>query len=213
MVKLPERLFVTGTDTAVGKTLVAAMLVAGLDGYYWKPVQSGSDEGTDTAWIQEKTGLPASRFFSEAYRLKGFMSPHAAAARENTTIDVSTIRIPALNAGSHLVMEGAGGVMVPLGGRWLVIDLIKRLAAPVLLVARSTLGTINHTLLSLEKLRVEGIEVAGVVMNGPKNESNRKAIAHFGKVRVLAEVEPMKEINAETLKDSFRKCFASVIEV
>ncbi len=204
---LPERLFVTGTDTAVGKTLVAAMLVAGLDGHYWKPIQSGSDEGTDTAWVQEKTGLPADRFFEEAYRLKGFMSPHAAAARENVGIDISTIHVPALKAGSHLVMEGAGGIMVPLGGRWLVIDLIRRLAVPVLLVARSTLGTINHTLLSLEKLRAEGIDVAGVVMNGPKDEGNRKAIEHFGKVRVLAEIEPMAEINFETLKDAFEKLF------
>ena len=207
MTKLPKRLFVTGTDTAVGKTLVAAMLVAGLDGHYWKPVQSGSDEGTDTEWIKEKTGLPADRFFEEAYRLKGFMSPHAAAARENVAIDFSTIRTPTLKAGSHLVMEGAGGLMVPLGERWLVIDLIKRLKAPVILVARSTLGTINHTLLSLEKLRAEGIDIAGVVMNGPKDEGNRKAIEHFGGAQVLAEVEPMGEINFETLKGAFEKLF------
>ena len=209
MVKLPERLFVTGTDTAVGKTLVAAMLVAGLDGYYWKPVQSGSDEGTDTAWIREKTGLSADRFFREAYCLKGFMSPHAAAALENVAVDLSTIRMPDLNAGSHLVMEGAGGIMVPLGDRCLVLDMIKRLGAPVVLVSRSTLGTINHTLLSLEKLKAEGIDIVGVVMNGPKNESNRKAIEHFGKVRILAEVEPMKEINFGTLKGGFEKSFGS----
>jgi len=207
MAKLPERLFVTGTDTAVGKTLVAAMLVAGLDGHYWKPVQSGCDEGTDTTWVQEKTGLSTDRFFKEAYRLKGFMSPHAAAARENVTIDFSTIHMPALKAGSHLVMEGAGGLMVPLNDRWLVIDLIKRLAAPVILVARTTLGTINHTLLSLEKLKAEGIDVAGVVMNGPKDEGNRKAIEHFGKVRVLAEVEPIAEINPGSLKEAFRMYF------
>jgi len=207
MENLPERLFVTGTDTAVGKTLVAAILVAGLDGYYWKPVQSGSDEGTDTGWVQEKTGLPADRFFREAYCLREPMSPHAAAARENVAIDVAAIRPPTLNAGSRLVMEGAGGLMVPLDDRLLVIDLIKRLGAPVLLVARSTLGTINHTLLSLEKLRAEGIDVAGVVMNGPKNESNREAIERFGRVRVLAEVEPMKEINFGALKGAFEKFF------
>lgn len=207
MVDLPRHLFVTGTDTGIGKTLVAAMLMAGLDGYYWKPVQSGTDEGTDTRWIREKTGLPADRFFPEAYRFKGFMSPHAAAARENVQIDLESIQIPDPDPSSYLIMEGAGGLMVPLGARLLVIDLIKRLAAPVLLVARSGLGTINHTLLSLEKLKASGIEVVGVVMNGPKEESNRKAIEHFGKVRVLAEVEPMGEINAETLGDAFRKHF------
>lgn len=205
MVDFPRRLFVTGTDTGVGKTVVAAMLVAGLDGHYWKPVQSGTDEGTDTRYIREKTGLPEDRFFPEIYRLKGFMSPHAAAALENVKIDLSSIRMP--DPASHLVMEGAGGLMVPLGDRWLVIDLIKRLGAPVLLVARSGLGTINHTLLSLEKLAVSGIDVFGVVMNGPRNESNRKAIEHFGGVRVLAEIESMREINAKTLKAAFEKCF------
>jgi dethiobiotin synthase len=207
MVAFPKRLFVTGTDTGVGKTLVAAMLVAGLDGYYWKPVQSGTDEGTDTEWIRGKTGLPADRFFPEAYRLKGFLSPHAAAALEDVRIDLAKIRMPEPGPAAHLLMEGAGGVMVPLGDRWLVADLIKKLDAPVLLVARSELGTINHTLLSLEKLRGAGIDVFGVVMNGPKNGSNRRAIEHFGNVRVLAEVEPMEKVDAETLKDAFVNCF------
>jgi dethiobiotin synthase len=212
MADFPKRLFVAGTDTEVGKTLVAAMLVAGLNGYYWKPIQSGTDEGTDTRWIREKTGLPGDQFFPEAYRLRGFMSPHAAAALENVRIDLESIRMPNPGPSKHLVMEGAGGLMVPLGDQWLMIDLIKHLAAPVLLVARSGLGTINHTLLSLEKLKTSGIEVVGVVMNGPTDESNRRAIEHFGKVRVLAEVEPMAEINAETLKDLFEKYFAAVIK-
>lgn len=207
MAVFPKRLFVTGTDTGVGKTLVAAMLVAGLDGYYWKPVQSGTDEGTDTRWIREKTGLPADRFLPEAYRLKGFMSPHAAAALEDVRIDLESIRMPSPGPAAHLVMEGAGGLLVPLGDRWLVIDLIKHLAPPVLLVARSGLGTINHTLLSLEKLKASGIEVVGVVMNGPRDESNRRAIEHFGRVKVLAQIEPMAEINAETLRDAFGKHF------
>jgi len=207
MTAFPKRLFVTGTDTGVGKTLVAAMLVAGLDGHYWKPVQSGSDEGTDTAWIREKTGLPADRFLPEAYRLKGFMSPHAAAALENVEIELSGIRVPEPAPSGHLVMEGAGGLMVPLGDRWLVVDLIKRLGAPVILVARSGLGTINHTLLSLEKLAGSNIDVLGVVMNGPKDESNRRAIENFGMVRVLAEIEPMAVINAETLRDASWKYF------
>ena len=209
MAAFPKQLFVTGTDTEVGKTLVAAMLVAGLDGYYWKPVQSGTDEGTDSAWIQAKTGLPSKRFLPEAYRLRGFLSPHAAAALENVEIHLSGIRKPALAATEYLVMEGAGGLMVPLGNRWLMVDLIKQLAAPVLLVARSGLGTINHTLLSLEKLKASGIDVFGVVMNGPRNDDNRKAIEHFGKVRVLAQIEPMEAIDAEALKAVFMKHFGA----
>jgi dethiobiotin synthase len=203
MAVFPKRLFVTGTDTEVGKTVVAAMLVAGLDGYYWKPVQSGTDEGTDTDWIRAKTGLPAERFLPETYRLRGFLSPHAAAALENMDIDLPSIRTPALDAEEYLVMEGAGGLMVPLGDRWLMVDLIKQLGAPVLLVARSGLGTINHTLLSLEKLKASGVDVFGVVMNGPKDDDNRKAIEHFGRVRVLAQVEPMDQIDTATLKDAF----------
>lgn len=207
MIDFPKRLFVTGTDTEIGKTLVAALLVAGLDGYYWKPVQSGTDEGSDAVWIREKTGLPKGRFLPETYRLKGFLSPYAAAALEDVTIDLSEIRMPELAASQHLVMEGAGGLMVPLSGKWLVIDLIKQLGTTVLLVARSGLGTINHTLLSLEKLKSSGIEVFGVVMNGPRDDDNRKAIEHFGKVRVLAQIEPMGEMNAEVLKDAFVKHF------
>ena len=212
MTQLPKRMFIAGTDTDVGKTLVAAMLVAGLDGYYWKPVQSGMEEGTDTGWIREKTGLPADRFFPEAYRFKAVLSPHTAAAREDVIIDLSAIHMPELDTGFPLVMEGAGGLMVPLSEKSLMIDLILKLGAPVILVARSTLGTINHTLLSLEKLKAVGVQIAGVVMNGPKNEANREAIEHYGKVRVLAEVEPMRKINADTLKDAFEKCFASFAE-
>lgn len=205
MSDLPKRLFITGTDTGIGKTLLAAMLVAGLEAYYWKPVQSGTEEGTDTEWIRGKTGLPADRFFPETYRFRGAVSPHAAAALEDVTVDMSVFRMPDLEFSAHLIIEGAGGLMVPLGDRWLVIDLIKQLNVPVLLVARSGLGTINHTLLSLEKMRGYGIDVFGVVMNGPKDESNRKAVEHFGKVRVLAQIEPMEKITAETLKDAFRK--------
>ncbi len=207
MVDFPRRVFVTGTDTEVGKTLVAAMLVSGLDGYYWKPIQSGADEGTDTEWVKRKTGHPGDRFFPETYRLKGFMSPHAAAMMENVNVELSAIRMPDLEVSKHLVIEGAGGLMVPLDDRWLIIDLIRKLAAPVLLVARSGLGTINHTLLSLEKLKNYDIDVFGVVMNGPRNDGNRKAIEDFGKTKVLAQIEPMEKINTETLADAFWKYF------
>ena len=207
MTPLPKKLFVAGTDTDVGKTLVAAMLVMGLDGYFWKPVQSGSDEGTDTNWIREKTGLPSDRFFPETYRLKAYLSPHAAAALENVTIDFSAIRMPILKSSGTLVMEGAGGLMVPLNDGLLMVDLIRKLSAPVIMVARSSLGTINHTLLSLEKLNAFGIEVVGVVMNGPKDEVSRKAVEHFGKTRVLAQIEPMQKINPETLAEAYERYF------
>jgi dethiobiotin synthetase len=211
MIEFPKCLFVTGTDTGVGKTLVSAMLVTGLKGGYWKPVQSGADCGTDTDWVREKTALPKHHFLPETYCLKGYMSPHTAAAHENVEIELDAFHPPVVDPLHHpahyLVIEGAGGLMVPLSDKWLMLDLIKKLAAPVLLVARSGLGTINHTLLSLEKLRGSGIDVFAVVMNGPKDEENRKAIEHFGKTDVLAQIEPMDDINAGTLELAYRKYF------
>ena len=207
MADIPKRLFVAGTDTDVGKTLVSAMLVAGLKGFYWKPVQSGSDCGCDGDWIRKKTALPEHHFLPETYRLKGYLSPHAAAAAENVNIELEAFQQPCLDSMHHLVIEGAGGLMVPLSDRWLMLDLIKKLGVPVLLVARSGLGTINHTLLSLGKLRDAGVNVFAVVMNGPKDEENRRAIEHFGKTDVLAQIEPMDDITAETLELAFQRYF------
>lgn len=202
--RFPSKIFVAGADTGVGKTLVSAALAASLDGAYWKPIQSGLEEMTDTQWVREKTGLPEDRFHPEAYRLSLPLSPHAAAARDGVRIDLGLIRPPQVGA-RHLIIEGAGGVMVPLNEREFMLDLMIKLGAPVLLVARSTLGTINHTLLSLEPLRSRGLDVIGVVLNGPENDVNRRAIEHYGRVKVLAEVGPLKEINVRSLRQIFKK--------
>jgi dethiobiotin synthetase len=203
----PPALFVTGTDTTVGKTVVSAILVAGLGAEYWKPVQSGADAGTDTDWIKETTGLPETVFHPETYRLSPFLSPHAAAARQGVRIDLAAIRIPVRRQSPHLIIEGAGGILAPLNETETMADLILQLKAPVLLVARSTLGTINHTLLSLEKLRNIGAEVWGVVMNGPRDNENRAAIESFGNIRVCAEIEPIPEFSFKSLSETFRNCF------
>jgi dethiobiotin synthetase len=203
----PPALFVTGTDTAVGKTVVSAILVAGLAAEYWKPVQSGAEAGTDTAWLKEKTGFPDTAFHPETYLLSPFLSPHAAAARQGVRIDLAAIRMPARRSAGHLIIEGAGGILVPLNETETMADLIVQLNVPVLLVARSALGTINHTLLSLETLRRIGAKVWGVVMNGPKNKENREAIETFGDVRVCAEIEPIPEINYKSLSETFHNCF------
>lgn len=203
----PPALFVTGTDTEVGKTVVSAILVAGLGAEYWKPVQSGADAGTDTAWIKEKTGLPDTFFHPETYLLSPFLSPHAAAVRQGVRIDLAAIRMPMLRQSPHLIIEGAGGILAPINETETMADLITHLKVPVLLVARSTLGTINHTLLSLEKLRRIGAEVWGVVMNGPKDEENRAAIETFGKIRVCAEIEPIPEFSFKSLSETFQNCF------
>ena len=199
--EFPPKLFVAGTDTGVGKTVVSAILVAGLKGKYWKPVQSGLEEMTDTQWIQKVTGFSHSHFFAESYRLQRPLSPHASAAAENIHIELEAFQLPKTN--DHLIVEGAGGIMVPLNEKHFMLDLMKKLNIPILLVARTELGTINHTLLSLEQLRRHGLDVFGVVMNGLRNPGNREAIEYFGKVKVLAEIEPMDSINSETLKRAF----------
>lgn len=207
----PNKIFITGTDTGVGKTVVSAILTAGLDGFYWKPIQSGLEEETDTEWVREKTELSDEHFFIETYRFAMPLSPHAAALHEGVRIDLDSFHVPEVPASRHLIIEGAGGIMVPLNENHLMTDLIKRLSAPVLLVARSSLGTINHTLLSLEQLRREGLEVMGVVMNGPRNKENREAIEHYGSIRVLAELEPIMDIDPLNLKILFLHHFGSVI--
>ena len=203
----PGRIFITGTDTGIGKSLVSAMLLAGLEGKYWKPVQSGLEDITDTEWVKEKTGLDDTHFFPETYRLKQPLSPHASARADGVRIELNKFKIPQTGDGEILIIEGAGGIMVPLNEKELMIDLIKKCSAPALVVARSGLGTINHTLLSINQLRNEGIDISGVVMNGPRNSSNRDAIERFGSVKVIAEVEKITDINPESLKEFFRKYF------
>ncbi len=205
--KDPPRLFVTGTDTEIGKTMVSAILMAGLRGKYWKPIQCGLMGITDTEWVREKTGLAAEHFCPETYTLKLPISPHASAAHDGVRIELEAFTAPETGESESLIIEGSGGVMVPLNERDFMTDLIKRLDVPVLLVSSSALGTINHTLLSLERLRREGLHVTGVVMNGPRNPVNRKAIEDYGEVKVLAEIEFLPVIDPETLAWCFRENF------
>ncbi|OFW71896.1 MAG: dethiobiotin synthase [Alphaproteobacteria bacterium RBG_16_64_48] len=178
--------FVTGTDTDVGKTVVSAWLVARLGACYWKPVQAGNHPETDSAIVRRLTGVPPSRILPEAYVLPEPIAPHEAARRAGITIDMERLVPPPCDR--PLVVEGAGGLMVPLTDRAYVIDLATELHLPIILVTRSTLGTINHTLLSLEAIRRRGLTLAGVVVNGPETPHNRAAIERYGQVEVIAEI-------------------------
>ena len=205
----PRRLIVTGTDTGIGKTVVAAVLTAGLNGVYWKPIQSGSDGPTDREWVRDHTGLGRDHFPPEAYLLRAPVSPHLAAALEGRTIDLAAVVMPAsLPDASPLIIEGAGGVMAPINDRQFMIDLFRHLQAPVLVVAPSRVGMINHTLLTLDQLRRYDIPILGVVMNGPTNDDNRRAVEHFGRTRVLAGIEPLDDITPAALGRAFRDGFA-----
>ena len=200
--EFPSRLFVTGTDTGVGKSYVSALLVAGLEAAYWKPVQSGADADAD--WVRRVAGLPAERVLPETYRLRAPLSPHEAARREGVQIEMSRFVLPKRK---RLIVEGAGGVMVPLDDRHLMVDLMVDLGLPVLVVARSELGTINHTLLTLDQLRRRGCPLWGVVVNGPPNSANCQAIAHYGEVPVLAAIDRRVELSPAKVRALFTRYF------
>lgn len=184
--------FVTGTDTGVGKTLVSACLARAWGASYWKPVQTGvAAEPGDSETVATLAQLPDDRVFPPAAVFDAPLSPHAAAALEGRSVRLADIALPP-DDGRPLVAEGAGGLLVPLSDGAYIVDVAEKLELPVVLVARSGLGTINHTLLSLEALRRRRVPVAGVVMSGPPNPGNREAIERFGRVRVLAEIPQLE---------------------
>lgn len=200
---LSKGVFVTGTDTDVGKTVVSAVLVRALGADYWKPVQTGTavDPG-DTAAVARLAGLTSERIHPPAYEFAEPLSPHTAAALENAKVELSALALPLSDR--PLIVEGAGGALVPLNGEALTIELMQRLGLPVVVVARSTLGTINHTLLTLEALRLRGLDVLGVVMSGPPNAANRLAIETYGDVRVLAEIPHTDDLTPEWVQEQAR---------
>lgn len=178
------RVFLAGTDTDVGKTVVAAWLMLHSTARYWKPVQSGTAGETDEAVVRRLTGLDDSRFHPSTHVLPEPLSPHESARRAGVAIKLKDFTPPE----GPLVIEGAGGLMVPLNPRSLVIDLIQKIALPTVLVSRTALGTINHTLLSIEAMRRRGIHIAGIVLNGEDVPHNRKAIEDYGQVRIIAHL-------------------------
>jgi dethiobiotin synthetase len=189
--------FVTGTDTGVGKTITcAALLHRYPNAGYWKPVQTGIEQDDDTAEVQR---LSQCAVFDQGIRLRDPVSPHLAARRAGLRIDLQ--QIPTPPASSAWIVEGAGGVLVPVNETELMMDLLSLLALPVVIVARSSLGTINHTLLTLEALRARSLTVAGVILNGDPNPENREAIEHYGRVRVLGEMPRLPCLNSAEVKE------------
>lgn len=204
---MPSRFFITGTDTGIGKTTVAALLCAALDAIYWKPIQTGTREGTDRATVLRLARLPRNRALPEAYRFSPPVSPHLAAQRVGRRINLRKINLPEIAAHKNFIAEGAGGALVPINSTELMTDLMARLALPVLLVSRTTLGTINHTLLSIAALRAARLDLRGVIMVGKPNRDNRRAIEHYGEIDVVGSVPFLAKINRATLLEVFRRNF------
>ncbi len=197
---------VCGTDTDVGKTLVSAWLVQGLGAHYWKPVQSGLEGGGDRQMVERLLDLAPDRLLPEAYRLSEPLSPHWAAERDGVTIELERLALPAIEG--PLVVETAGGLLVPLQRNWLQIQQLQRWGLPVLLVARSGLGTLNHTLLSLEALERRGIPVLGLVLNGPPHADNPRTLEQLGGVPVLAQLPPLQPPTAAALAQQWQQQLA-----
>ena len=193
----PKAVFVTGIHTDVGKTLVSAWLCLHWDACYWKPVQAGVEPQTDTEWVRRVTGLPEERFFPEAYRLAWPASPHAAAAREGKEILAGALQLPETER--TLVVEGAGGLMVPLSDDLLVIDVLEGWKLPTVLVVQTYLGCINHALLSVEALRKRGIPLLGVVMNDGGRPESEGVILRGAGVPLLGRIPRMEGVSREGL--------------
>lgn len=197
---------VTGTDTDVGKTVFAAALAGALDGHYWKPVQAGLDDGSDRASVAALSGLTAAHILPEAYRLTTPCSPHRAAEIDGVTIDPDRLIPPQVEG--PLVIEGAGGVLVPIKRELLYADLFARWRLPVVLVARTALGTINHSLLSIEALRSRGIAIVGVAFVGDAVPDSEATIVAMGGVKRLGRLPYLNPLDRGTLADAFAANFS-----
>jgi len=196
-------LVICGTDTEVGKTIVSALLVQGLNAHYWKPIQSGLDGGGDRGRIHRLLNLPSERCISEIYAFHAPVSPHWAAEQENCLIEPELLKLPTVP--SPIILETAGGLMVPLNRQWLQIDQLQLWKLPVVLVARSGLGTLNHTLLSLEALRIRNIRVLGLVLNGPPHADNPTTLEQLGGVPIIAKLPILRHLTAQALQEQWEK--------
>ncbi len=192
-----KHFFITGIGTAIGKTLVSAIFTEALKADYWKPVQAGNLEFTDTDFVKSHITNGISKFHNETYKFKTPASPRYAAEIDNITIHPENFKIP--QTSNHLIIEGAGGLMVPMTENFLMIDLIKKLNAEVILVSQHYLGSINHTLLSIEALKNRQIPIKGIVFNGDTNIASEKYILDYTGIPCLMKIMQEEKIDMETI--------------
>ncbi len=198
---MTQAIIITGTDTDCGKTVFSAALTAALDGCYWKPIQCGLDDETDSQTVQRLGGLGPERILPEAYALTTPASPHFAAERDGIEIDMARLAVPRVSR--PLVIEGAGGLAVPVRRDLLQIDLIARWKLPVILCASTRLGTINHSLLSIEALKRRAIPILGVAFMGDANPDSETTICAIGGVKRLGRLPRLDPLTSESLRAAF----------
>ncbi|QJW91825.1 dethiobiotin synthase [Spirosoma taeanense] len=195
---MPTQLIVAGIGTEIGKTLVSSVLVEALQADYWKPVQSGALDDSDTETVRRLISNPTSRFHPEAYRLSQPLSPHAAAEADGVTLNMAQIKLPQTR--NNLIVELAGGLMVPLNNTKLNIDLVQQLALPVVLVSRNYLGSINHTLLSVEACKNRSIPLLGLIFNGPTVETSERCILNYTQLPCLGRIGQETSIDQHVIR-------------
>ncbi|MGH1378859.1 MAG: dethiobiotin synthase [Alphaproteobacteria bacterium] len=211
---MAHKFIITGTDTDIGKTVFSAALMLGLEDagqtpHYWKPVQSGITDNVDTRRVQKYTNLPDERFLPEKYIFSEPLSPHRAAELDGAEIDANSLQNPdnIPECDGSLVIEGAGGLMVPLTRNNLLINVFQKWKIPIILCARTGLGTINHTLLSLEAIWARNIPLKGVVFIGEENEDNVRTISEMSGVKVLGHLPLVDEVDDTMLRLVFANNF------
>jgi len=192
-----KRYFVTGIGTEVGKTIASAIITQALKADYWKPVQAGELDDSDRMKVETLIDNNRSEFHTEAYRLNQPMSPHAAAERDRVEIDISSIKIP--NTNNHLVIEGAGGLLVPLNKKDTILDLIEALNCEIILVSRHYLGSINHTLMSIEILKQRNIPIKGILFNGKENKDTESIITKMSGIEVLGRIDELDDLKKSVI--------------
>ena len=201
---MTKRIVVTGTDTDIGKTVFAAGLAASLGAQYWKPIQAGTEGGGDSASVAS-LGVARELILPEAYRLEMPCSPRRSAELDGIEIDLARLTLP--EVGGPVVIEGAGGALVPVTRQILYADLFARWALPTVIVARTSLGTINHSLLTIEALKKRAVPILGIAFVGDANEDSEAVIAEIGEVRRLGRLPWLDPLSAESLRAAFRDGF------
>lgn len=189
--------FITGIGTEVGKTITSAVITQALKADYWKPIQAGELDDSDRMKVEALIDNDRSKFHPEAYRLNQPMSPHAAAERDGIEIDIASIKMP--HTDNHLVIEGAGGLLVPLNDKDTILNLIETLNCEVILVSRHYLGSINHTLMSIELLKQRNIRIKGILFNGKENKDTESIITKMSEIEVLGRINELENLNKSVI--------------
>ena len=189
--------FITGIGTGIGKTIVSAILTEKLQADYWKPIQSGDLDQSDSLSVAALISNQKTSIHPEQFKLTQPLSPHLSARIDGIEISTEKIKTPVCN--NHLVIEGAGGLMVPINEQELILDLIQSLAAKVIVVSQNYLGSINHTLLTLEVLKLKEVEVEGLIFNGPANEESERYISSYSGIPILGRIPQLENLDKESV--------------